>query len=105
MKISEVLHLAAGKYLWDGVTADSHRGHAEYSCDAVGDAIYAQYRTYITSIEEQELLNDTYEHLQSLGVDSNKYDQFNEFEDNGQRQGARYLWLKFAALVAEEEGL
>ena len=43
--------------------------------------------------------------IDSLGCSRRSLFEFNEFERGPERQGARYLWLKFAALVAESEGL
>jgi hypothetical protein len=43
--------------------------------------------------------------LVELGVDCSSMDQFAEFKQGETRQGARYLWLDFARLVAESEGV
>ena len=92
MKISERLHRAADERLWDGeapyfrVSQDVWR----YSCDAIGvsnDAVKA--RNFV----------------KNMGVCVASASEFDEFPTVAERQGARYLWLKFAALVAESEGL
>lgn len=89
MKISEVLHQAADERLWDGVAGWWESGFDvwRFSCDAIG-------------FEKYEALC----FVQELGVDPDGIQQFDEFNYGQESQGARYLWLKFAALVAESEG-
>lgn len=89
MKVSEILRRAARENLWDG---RSHiHARREFSFHAV-----------IWAVEGWP--KDALEFLRSLGVgrDGN---QFNEFRYGERRQGARFLWLEFAALVAEDEGI
>lgn len=46
-----------------------------------------------------------YEFLEELGLWCGSSSAFDEFPSGAIRQGARFLWLDFAALVAESEGL
>lgn len=99
MKISEILHKAADEFLWDGVSCDKHL--FQYSCDAVGGARIASGLSFFDY--------QTKDFLHSLGLKPRPGSAFIEFEEDDEAteasQGARYLWLKFAALVAEEEGI
>ena len=91
MKISERLHRAADTKLQvNGRFVFSKR---EYSCDAVAHVDVWDYD------------GDCAEFLYDLGVSCMSTSEFDEFPEGRERQGARYLWLKFAALVAESEGL
>lgn len=80
MTIADELWRAANQDLWTGHS----RLHGWVSC---GSAL-------------------NYDHaipfLESLGWDE---ESFYQFENGRQRQGARYLWLDFARLVAEDESL
>lgn len=95
MKISQILHKAADEYLWDGV---KDKNVMSYSCAAVGICM-----TYHGCSAKQEA--KVIEFLDQLGCPLYSMEAFDEFETYKDRQGARYLWLKFAALVAEEEGI
>lgn len=95
MKVSDILRDAADKFLWDGMYEPSPA--LTYSCDAVlggamGDCDFSE-RRYVRAF------------LGDLGVDDYGHYEFDEFEEGEERQGARFLWLDFAALVAEDEGL
>lgn len=94
-RISEILWIAANEKLWSGNDADSFGD--VYSCDAVG-----RYGSNKTFYQENAI-----DFLIELGVNYEDEDdeQFIEFEGDEERQGARYLWLDFARLVAEDEGL
>lgn len=89
MKISERLHRAADENLWNGYSDDVIVGKRRFSCHA------------ITYIEGGMAAKRFY---CGLGIDP-EISCFDEFQEGPIRQGARYLTLKFAALVAESEGL
>lgn len=95
MKISEILHLAADRYLWDGVNHDDTS--AEFSCYAIYDAIYFT--------ENQNMKEAIDVGLTNMGLCTYLGYSFDEFEEGEDRQYARYLWLKFAAMIAEEQGV
>ena len=96
MKISEILHEAADVYLWDGIEDDAWC--SEYSCCAVSDAVQA---LRVSGVCEKRI----YRGLEEMGVNVTNVYQFNEFPFGEQRQAARYSWLKFAAMIAEEQGV
>ena len=43
--------------------------------------------------------------LREMGVDTGSMDEFDEFEREAERQGARYAWLMFVYDLAIERGL
>ncbi len=89
-KISEALHLAADKYLFDGVVFVSNQW--SWSCLAVEEAC-DELRINFTMV---------YRGLENMGLTPFGDGQFSGVKD---KQGARYMWLKFAALMAEEQGV
>lgn len=104
--IADVLHLAADKYLASdladyGSVVSKHR----YSCCAISEA------TYELKVEAGK----TFEFVSSLGCNTgstnlfNKQEQyyrnFESYRATEKSQGYRYLWLKFAAAMAESEGI
>jgi len=105
VKMSEVLHLAADKYLaedceYDWVLQD------KFSCIAIIMAVKEL-------IPSQKIADSFYNRirigLEKMGIDTYRGSQFNEFGDyltiTKASQGARYTWLKFAAMIAEEQGV
>jgi hypothetical protein len=93
--IAEVLHRAADDFLWDGRECTS--GGVAASCFAVEDA------ANVIGVSA-DLLDRCFDGLKAMGVDVSKFD-FDDFRDSPERQGARYAWLKFAAMIAEEQGV
>ena len=47
---------------------------------------------------------DIIEGLEAMGLNNILGDAFQDIHDRCERQGARYMWLKLAALMAEEQG-
>ena len=98
MKISEVLHRAADKYL----AADDYEyfnGKEKYSCLAV-----------IEAAENTGLKKSIMYGLNNMGCNTSANDLFVEYGDrmgvaSEEVQGMRYFWLKWAALMAEEQGV
>lgn len=113
VKISEVLHLAADKYLAEDVGYDLDL-QDEHSCLAIISAIreLVPAELKIGSLYIRICLG-----LEEMGLNTRRGSQFDEFcvEDsevvydylsiNKASQGARYNWLKFAAMIAEEQGV
>ena len=108
VKISKVLHLAADTYLAACAEDEGWLGPYQYTCIAIKKAL---------QVEVDKVSNANYVYhwliiksgLQNLGfTDDRGIEVFKEFEDGyeptEQSQGARYLWLKWAALMAEEQG-
>lgn len=94
MKISEVLWVAANEYLWNGV--DIYHRKDEFSCLAVGaaDGLFWDYKN-----------SEAVKFLKSLGCPIGALGSFKNFKYGTERQGARYAWLMFASMYAEELGL
>lgn len=101
MKISELLHKAADEHLAHDSASWAFDGKAEFSCHAVWHACSPPY----TEMYEQILKG-----LKEMGCPVNSSYapslwEMNSYEVTEQTQGARYMWLKFAALMAEEQGV
>jgi hypothetical protein len=95
--IAEVLHFAADELLWDG-SGDTDPDYI-YSCDAAMRAAQRLGGWGLWPVVECGLAN--------MGVDTGSLGQFDNIGDrmSAERQAARYAWLKFAALIAEEQGV
>lgn len=107
-KISEILHLAADEYLYNGIAGCANPknwSRRHYSCDAIDAAIDAGARGGICD----DLSTRIRVGLSNMGLIAASFDQFAEFEvvisRTKESQGARYSWLKFAAMIAEEQGV
>lgn len=110
VKISKVLHLAADEYLEDGSYKEpakfSKRG---YSCVAIEVAIMDIYDCSRNDVEDEKtepgklwLRIDS--GLGELGLKTESTNAYSDFHGTFEEtQGARYLWLKFCALMAEEQ--
>jgi hypothetical protein len=97
-KISAFLHSAADKFLPHD---DPRYG---FSCEAFRSALNdALAKGEIGLIEYHELVFQFVDGIEALGLD---FGSMNAFDDvpYETRQAARYQWLKFCALLAEEQG-
>jgi len=92
-KISDLVWKAANKELWTGI-GQRRWIDCEYSCVAAS----------LICRSDNEWTR-TRDFLKDLGCPINSYGVFREFRAGQERQGARYLWLDFARLVAESEDL
>ena len=97
--IAEILHITADKYLNEDGSYDVFKNL--FSCCAISDAIYADNRDNMYN----DISNRIADGLEELGLDTLSLEQFDEFPPGPIRQGARYNWLKFVALLAEEQGV
>jgi hypothetical protein len=95
--IAEVLHCAADYYLLEYVDyAESERPNLTYSCVAAYEAardLVGLGRSWL------DLTTNVEAGLKEMGMDT-----FDDVPDE-HRQAYRYAWLKFAALIAEEQGV
>lgn len=110
IKISEILHLAADKYLSSANSRAVYLSRSDifnqqydstlqwYSCWAIGEALWEYLKGYHNYYEEVFLYIE--EGLQAMGCDTNSSGLF---KDSSNPQGDRYMWLKFAAIIAEEQ--
>jgi hypothetical protein len=108
--IAEILHLAADKFLAkDYEEFDASNKKEKYSCFAISRATESLNLSDQDSLEEDIIVG-----LKEMGLIGG-FSDFSEFYEGitfgNQRtitpetQGARYAWLKFAALIAEEQGV
>lgn len=115
-KISEVLHYAADYCLNPGdvlVFTEDNYWQCTYSCDAVDLALrvlFEDLAPFVSYVHLHTMREKLYRRimagLREMGVDPDSSYMYMEFGSGQdvQRQGARYLWLKWAALMAEEQG-
>lgn len=105
--IAEILHYAADKCLaakpseyW------SNGGNKEkFSCCAMHEAVISLNRTF-TSSEVEVVIDRISEGLKAMGCPVDSVDAFDDsFGFNAENQQTRYAWLKFAATMAEEQGV
>lgn len=84
----------AQRRLWNGSFPRGNAKH-EYSCDAVGGVCY-------TAKDQAEMMK----FIDQLGCDCYSVHQFKEFPwGTPERQGARFLWLEWCALMCDEEAV
>lgn len=99
--IADVLHLAADMYLWDGNT-ERYKSNVGLKRDVHGYAVIAALR----ELDMDELrAAEVFNHLETISPDSMPNNVFDDLPCGAKRQAARYAWLKFAALIAEEQGV
>lgn len=105
-KISDILWVAANQNLHSGLGAGDDYRKDRQSCCAVaaaelGDEALEDW-TWLKICRHSRAIK----FLHSLGCQTGAWDNpFDEFKYGEQQQGARYLWLMFAYLVALDEGL
>lgn len=104
--IAEILHIAADKKLANKEEQYWYRGgnKERFSCCAVEEAVFSVYDS--DSIERDAFISRILAGLQEMGCPIDSTDAFGE--DNrfiAEKQQARYGWLKFAAIMAEEQGV
>ena len=93
--IAEILHYAADYELWRGDYCESGES---FSCGAIYDACLFNQVPYQVS-------DNIFDGLSAMGLNPTSVTAFFEFEKGVERQAARYTWLKFAAMIAEEQGV
>jgi hypothetical protein len=93
MTIAKLLHRAADRHL---SSTDSYGWDKEVeSCSAV-----------IVAAQKMDVdYRPVWRELEKMGVNTRSIRQFEEFPPGPERQAARYAWLKFAAMIAEEQGV
>ena len=97
MKISEILRKAANEHLHDLPEIRFFGGVWMYSCCAVAESENGHDEDDSVDLESSQAVAFLREFEGSTGIRA--------FSDEIDPQGARFLWLHFAALVAEDEGL
>lgn len=104
--ISDVLHYAADHCLVSEGKTRIRKN--KFSCCAIIDA----YFIHNGSVDKDFLMQDVLTGLTNMGCERNSPSLFRKygdpiyFEDTVESvQGMRYMWLKWAALMAEEQGV
>jgi hypothetical protein len=108
--IADILHYAADKKLASKESQCWNRGgnKEKYSCCAVSEAVWELYNNdkIVSEGKRDELINRCTEGLKAMGCPTDSLDAFDDFgEFSAKNQQARYAWLKFAAIMAEEQGV
>ena len=99
MKLSTLLHRGADECL---SANDPYDG---FSCRAFWLAVdMAKSRGEISSTEWGILCDQFQRGMEALGLDWGSFHAFDDVHPSV-RQAARYQWMKFCALLAEEQGL
>ena len=104
--VADVLHYAADKCLAYDKRYIDYSIKEKFSCCAVNEAIY-QLTGYLDADGLQSRVLDG---LKAMGCDTGSETLFIKYGDeysnvNETVQGMRYMWLKWAALMAEEQGV
>lgn len=105
--IAEILHVAADKHLAAKASEYcSYGGRKEkFSCCAMHEAVVSLNRT-CTYDEVEVVIDRISEGLKAMGCPVDSVDAFDDSGGfNAENQQARYAWLKFAATIAEEQGV
>ena len=108
--IAEILHLAADTKLASKESEQwNYDGDKEkFSCCAMSEAVWKLWNQdkIASEGERDELINRCSDGLKAMGCPVNSTDAFNDYGVfNAENQQARYAWLKFAAIIAEEQGV
>lgn len=108
--IADILHLAADKHLASKVEQCWNRGGSKekFSCCAMSEAVWVLWNEdkIKSKSKRDELINRCFEGLEAMGCptgSTNAFGDMGEFKEENQQ--ARYAWLKFAAMIAEEQGV
>lgn len=120
-KISDILHDAADKELahnqqtcWFCNNNIRVASLERFSCCAIENAVhnYLDKKYPDLNLEERfdirdEIMDDIRRGLEEMGLDTQSIRAFSEEpeEVSADIQGMRYFWLKWASLMAEEQGV
>jgi hypothetical protein len=96
MKISEILWKAANEHLWVAGDAMDERTE-EFSCHAIARALHKNWRRH------RQENHPAMRFVRQLGCDPDASGWSQAIDRDP--QGARYAWLMFASMYAEELGL
>lgn len=110
--IADVLHLAADKHLIAKSRHNEGPHKERFSCSAVEEAIFCLTGDLYGG-DSMALLRRVIAGLKAMGCNTGSHTLFRKYGDkpneysyiNPEVQGMRYMWLKWAALMAEEQGV
>lgn len=111
LTIADVLHYAADKCLV-AHSRYSEGNRERYSCCAIEEAIYRMTGNLANS-ESKTLRFRIINGLKAMGCNTGSMNLFTKYGENHMDfdsvnhtvQGMRYMWIKWAALMAEEQGV
>lgn len=123
LNVADIFHLAADKYLSE-TSADTCVSDGQYrnrySCLAIEDAVdnlltaevnrrHLHVLNVCRHLNVLDVCNTLFKGLENLGLTETMREHNNAFEDmvnatEEEKQQSRYAWLKFCALLAEEQG-
>ena len=110
--VADVLHYAADKCLAFDKRYTDYGIKEKFSCCAVNEAIYHMTGP-LFSLDSKALRRRVLDGLKAMGCATGSITLFEKHGDvpydyqviNHKVQGMRYMWLKWAALMAEEQGV
>ncbi len=110
--IADILHIAADKYLVSHSRFETYHIQEKFSCCAIDSAIREITGSYFCA-DSKLLLDQVMKGLTNMGCQTGSHTLFVKHGDlpavyesiNPDVQGMRYMWLKWAALMAEEQGI
>lgn len=109
--IADVLHLAADKYLVAHYRYHEGQNKEKFSCCAIDESLHEMYGVDFW-YELSQLSRCISEGLENMGCSTGSHTLFWKYGDpadysqiSHEVQGMRYMWLKWAALMAEEQGV
>ena len=110
--IADILHTAADKYLVSHSRYEASHVKEKFSCCAVYSAIFDITGNFY-GIDSEVLRDQVMKGLTNMGCKAGSHTLFMKYGDlpdvyesiNPDVQGMRYMWLKWAALMAEEQGI
>lgn len=110
--IADVLHRAADEFLAvDYHDLISNLQKQAYTCFAIHQCLYKyEDEGFINREECDDLLIRIRQGLSNMGINLKSYQEFgysinDQVMYSKENQGKRYAWLKFAAMIAEEQGV
>lgn len=99
--IAEILHYAADYCLhhdyYQYLANDWPCIKQKYSCDAIAEAVDRLNAS-------KDTLDVIFDGLENLGLARATFNAFDNADEFNEVQQQRYSWLKFCALLAEEQG-
>lgn len=109
--IAAILHCAADKCLVAHSRYSEGCGKEKYSCCAIDEALYKMTGSAYSG-DSNRLRHRVVDGLKAMGCKTRSSTLFKNYGDvndyntvNHDVQGMRYMWLKWAALMAEEQGV
>lgn len=110
--VADVLHYAADNCLLSHSRYGEGGSKEKFSCCAVDEAVY-RITGQVYGGESCKLRRRVIDGLRNMGCETGSSTLFKKHGDspddhniiNHKVQGMRYMWLKWAALMAEEQGV